>query len=268
MNAAGSWGARRLSLNAPHLTAPKHCWLEHQQCCVANAPRGFLQIAEYAVMTAQANVTVNLYLPGTYQLTLPTGKKLELVLQTDYPKTGLVNIRIIPAQTDAFTLAIRIPDWSAQNALTVNGAPQSGLTPDRYYRITRSWQAGDRIDLELDMCGRVARDTALQNMPINSGVSLAADKNAHICLKEIPAPKGFWLAFAVPLAGGGSIPMCDYSSVGEVYKQPIQDFGVPPKPGKRFEPLKPGTVPEGMEDFRVWLPAEGTPSAPTRGTMQ
>ena len=275
MNAAGSWGARRLSLAAPHLTAPKHCWLEHQQCCVANAPRGFLQIAEYAVMTAPDSVTINLYLPGTYHVTLPKGSKLELECRTDYPKTGTINIRINPAQTGTFTLALRIPDWSAQNTLSLNGEPQPGVTPDRYYRINRRWQAGDCITLELDMRGRVtrfsdstqkfvavergplvlARDTVLQNTPVTGAVALAAANDGHIALQEIPAPKGFWMAFAAPLAGGGTLPMCDYASTGEPYKQQIADLGAPPKPGQRFVPPQQGKVPAGMEDFRVWLPA-------------
>lgn len=283
MNSAGTWGVRRLALKAPHLPSPKHCWLEQHQCCVANAPRGLLQIAECAVMTARDGVVVNLYLPGTFKSALPGGGELELVAQTDYPEGGTVNLRMNPARAQKFSLALRIPDWSRQTTVKVNGAPLTGIQPGSYFNISRTWTAGDRIELALDMRGRVtrfpdanqkfvavergpvvlARDSLLPNTVMNPAVALAADQDGYVRLQARPAPKGFWMAFDAPLVGGGVIPLCDYSSVGEASKRQLADYYSPPKPGmQRLVVPKPGEVPAGMEDFQVWLPVAGGTSAP------
>jgi len=276
MNAAGTWGVRRLALKAPHLVSAKHCWLEHQQCCVANAPRGFLQVAECAVMTARDGVVVNLYVPGEFKSVLPAGGELELVAETDYPESGVVNLRVNPAHPQNFSIALRISDWSKQTTVKVNGSPLKGVKPDSYFKITRTWTAGDRIELQFDMRRRVARfpdagqkfvavergpvvlawDSALTNTAMNAAVDLATDKDGCVRLQARPAPAGFWMAFDAPLVGGGSLALCDYSSVGEVYKRQIADYYSPPKSGTRVVVPKLGSVPPGLEDFQVWLPVK------------
>lgn len=274
MNSAGTWGVRRLALKAPHLVSAKHCWLEHQQCCVANAPRGFLQALECAVMTARDGAVVNFFLPGTFKSALPSGGELELVVQTDYPEGGVVNLRVNLAHAQKFSIALRIPAWSKQTTIKVNGSPLKGIKSDSYFKISRTWIRGDRIELQLDMRGRVtrfpdasqkfvavecgpvvlARDSALTNSTMNAAVALAADKDGFIRLQTRPAPTGFWMAYDVPLVGGGSLTLCDYSSVGEAYKQQIADYYGPLKPGNKYIALKPNALLPGMEDFQVWLP--------------
>jgi hypothetical protein len=268
-------------LKAPHLVSSKHCWLEHQQCCVANAPRGFLQIAEYAVMTARDGVAVNLYIPGTFKSPLPAGGELALAVKTDYPESGTVNLRVNPGSPQNFSIALRIPEWSKQTIIKVNDSPLKDISPDSYFKISRMWKAGDRIELQLDLRGRVTRfpdaqqpfmavergpvvlalDSVFANSMTNAAVTLAADKDGYVPLKAHRTPKGFWMAFDVPLAGGGKLTLCDYSSVGECYKQPIADYFSPPKAGKKVIVPRPNLLPAGGEDFRVWLPAERVPSA-------
>ncbi|MCX6895506.1 MAG: glycoside hydrolase family 127 protein, partial [Verrucomicrobia bacterium] len=274
-NADGDWVAGHLSLKAAHVTAPMHCLLNHQHCCVANAPRGLLQAAEHAVMTGKDGATFNLYLPGDFALALPGGDKLKLAVQTDYPATGSIHITVNPATAKTFSVSLRIPDWSAKTTVKVNGQPLPGVKANSYFPIRREWKAGDRIELNLDLRGRVtkfpdaaqsfvavergplvlARDSLLRNDAVNSAVALAADKDGFIPLQPARAPKGFWLTFTAPLVGGGSIPMCDYASVGEIYKRQITNlFSSPARPGLPSAPPKPGVVADSAEDFRVWLP--------------
>jgi len=281
MNSAGTWGVRRLALKAPHLVSAKHCWMEHQQCCVANAPRGFLQAAECAVMTSPEGPVVNLYLPGIFKSPLPSGG--ELIVQTDYPESGTVNIRVNPARTQEFSVALRIPDWSKRTTIKVNGTPLTGIEPNSYFKINRTWASGDRIELQFDMRGRVtrfldanqkfmaiecgpvvlARDSAIANSTMDSTVALATDEEGCISLKARPAPAGFWMVFDAPLVNGGTVTLCDYSSVGEAYKQQIADYYSPPKSVKENIVPQPGVLPAGMENFQVWLPVKATDNLPT-----
>jgi len=281
MNSAGTWGARRLALKAPHLVSAKHCWLEHQQCCVANAPRGFLQAEECAVMRSPDGPLVNLYLPGTFKNALPAGG--ELVVQTDYPESGTVNIRVDPSRAQKFSIALRIPDWSRRTTIKANGTPLKGVEPDSYFKISRTWTAGDCIELQFDMRGRVtrfpdpgqkfvaiergpvvlARDSAMADSRMNAAVDLVTDDDGCVRLSARPAPAGFWMAFDAPLVNGEKVTLCDYSSVGEAYKQQIADYYSPPKSAGQSVAPSPGMLPAGMEDFQVWMPVKDTDSLTT-----
>jgi hypothetical protein len=101
----------------------------------------------------------------------------------------------------------------------------------------------------------LARDSLLEQSPINDAVALAIGRGNEIELRKARSPQGVWMTFDVPLADGGIIKMCDYSSVGEAYKQRMPDlYTSPPKPEMHGKLRVPGIVPPGMEDFRVWLP--------------
>ena len=55
-----------------------------------------------------------------------------------------VRIQVDPEQKEQFILSLRIPSWSVENSLKVNGEPldvTSGMTV-----IDRQWQAGDTVE--------------------------------------------------------------------------------------------------------------------------
>jgi DUF1680 family protein len=126
-------------------------------CCVSSGPRGLLLTPEWAVMSGPAaEVVVNLYCPGTAAVKLPNGKKLMIVQETGYPVTGLVTLTVQPEEPSSFALKLRIPEWSRQTALKVNGEPVK-CQPGSYATIKRKWQANDNVTLELDLRGRIIR---------------------------------------------------------------------------------------------------------------
>ena len=57
-----------------------------------------------------------------------------------------------------FALALRIPAWSEETALTVNG--QAVAVTKGYTQIERTWSAGDTVELLLDMRTQVVRPIA------------------------------------------------------------------------------------------------------------
>ena len=103
---------------------------------------------------------VNLYAPGSATITLPSGVRVEIEQQTDYPITGTIHLTVRPDRRRAtFPLKLRIPAWSAQSRLTVNGKDAGiALLPGTYATVTRHWNAADVLELTLDMRGTVVRD--------------------------------------------------------------------------------------------------------------
>jgi DUF1680 family protein len=123
-------------------------------CCAANGPRGIGSLAEWAVMRSSESIYINYYGPNTTQVFSPSGTKMTLTQRTDYPTDGAVNITVAEvSQRSAFPIRLRIPVWSRNTILKVNGAstPCAGGT---YCEIHKEWTSGDSIVLDLDMSAR------------------------------------------------------------------------------------------------------------------
>eukprot|EP00039_Didymoeca_costata_P011282 m.157630 g.157630 ORF g.157630 m.157630 type:complete len:854 (-) comp15121_c3_seq2:179-2740(-) len=121
-------------------------------CCSVNAPRMYGMLAEWALMTENTspttapNMIVNFYGPCT--MTLP--KIAKLVQTTEYPYDDRVSIAVTPDTTTEFGIKLRIPAWSQNSTVTVNGKEQTGVTAGQYLLLKRTWSTGDTIELEFD----------------------------------------------------------------------------------------------------------------------
>jgi DUF1680 family protein len=120
-------------------------------CCSVNAPRGPAMLAEWALMRAPDGAALNYYGPSTLETDLPSGNRLRLRQSGGYPKSGNVSVTVEPEHPEAFTLRLRIPQWSAQTRVTVNGEAVGPCVPGSYLAISREWRHGDRIRVRLDM---------------------------------------------------------------------------------------------------------------------
>ncbi|HUU26963.1 MAG TPA: beta-L-arabinofuranosidase domain-containing protein [archaeon] len=227
-------------------------------CCSANGPRGLLVAPQVAVMASSEGPVVNLYSTGMAYIRLPSGNRVEIAQETDYPLQETVTIRVHPEWPERFTLRLRVPAWSGQTVITVSGAQVSDVTPGSYARVTGSWDTGDTVTLKLDLRGRVirdpggseqiaimrgpimlARDSRLGNEDVDTELQRpVADEEGFIELQpDTPPSKAFWMVFKVPVVEDpasretGSkrlIRMCDYSSAGNTWDRDAR--------------------------FRVWLP--------------
>jgi len=138
-------------------------------CCPPNVARILTSVPGYFYAASKDEVYVNLYAQGTGKMRV-SGTDLELVQTTEYPWKGDVKIEVKPAREAAFTLAVRIPGWVLNRpvptdlysymeppgddvSLTVNGQNVElphGLDKG-YALITRTWKAGDVVELSLPM---------------------------------------------------------------------------------------------------------------------
>jgi DUF1680 family protein len=128
-------------------------------CCATNGPRGIGCLAEWAIMRSADAIIVNFYGPLTAVLTSPPGPALTLTQQTDYPASGAVMITVEVSSSALFTIQLRIPAWSRNSKVAVNGIPVS-CQRGAYCSVTREWNTGDTIALVLDMAIRVSKGAA------------------------------------------------------------------------------------------------------------
>ena len=203
-------------------------------CCNLNGPMGLAYIPYVAVMTSEEGPIVNLYNAGEVNMNTRT-QPLQLTIDTDFPQTGHVVINVNPEKAENFTMKLRIPSWSQNTALSVNGEKVEA-TPGTYAELNRKWNPGDRIEIDFDMTCRVinaplgsnragdnfqavvrgpivlARDENI-DPNFDQPVAIQADENGVVAITPVqPTLPSTKMEFLVPTSEG-DIHMVDYASV-------------------------------------------------------
>jgi DUF1680 family protein len=195
-------------------------------------------------MTNIDGPVVHLYNPGTAEMSLQSKNHVRLVQETDYPAGDTVTITLEPKNAETFTLALRIPAWSAQNSLSINNIPWAGeIKPGDYARIRRKWASGDRVELKLDLRGRrIAEPSGKNFVALARGpIVLALDSRfypdkpathleippmdgSHVKLvpnvsaaKKVGVRLAFDAAFSTADRKEYRITLCDFASAGNTW---------------------------------------------------
>jgi DUF1680 family protein len=137
-------------------------------CCPSNLARLIPQISGMIYSHTDEDIFCALYAGSSTDITLADGK-VRLVQSTGYPFDGKVSIEVTPEyEGKEFTLWLRIPTWNTDRfipgdlyryaddirssaCLKVNGKKVRAESQEGYVPVRRSWKAGDKVELELDM---------------------------------------------------------------------------------------------------------------------
>jgi DUF1680 family protein len=120
-------------------------------CCPPNTVRTIAQISNYFYSHSEKGVWFNLYGGNKLDTKLADGSSLKLVQETDYPWNGNVTIRITEAPRKNLSLFLRIPGWSDNSHITINGQSINTMATAGYVELNRKWSKNDVILLELPM---------------------------------------------------------------------------------------------------------------------
>ena len=149
-NQEGDWGLRRLRMSHVHIPAMNH-FLEHHQCCTDNLPRGLFQAAEATLMSKDGNIYLGLFNDGQGDVGLPSGNKVTVKLEGDFLSTSSVKATISMDKPENIDFYIRIPQWSDNTVVKVNGTRQNNEEKNNWLLISRKWENGDVIKIEFDL---------------------------------------------------------------------------------------------------------------------
>lgn len=227
-------------------------------CCSVNGPRGLGMVSDWALMRDEEGLVLNWYGPSRMQAELRSGLTVALTQQTEYPRCGRVGIRVDPSEAAEFALKLRVPYWSQQTTVRVNGAAASKADAGAYLTLTRHWQPGDTIDLELDLSMHYWRgeEECRDKVSIFRGpVLLTYDRRLNaVDPDEVPALDAAALrgnlveaeamvALDVAAADGRKLRLCDFASAGEggsPYRSWLRVANAPQTPFSRENPLRSG----------------------------
>jgi DUF1680 family protein len=235
-------------------------------CCLSSGPRGISLIPTFALSTDADGIVVNLYEADAAKLQLRDGTPVTVITETKYPSDGKVRITLLPESRKSFALKLRIPAWSQNSVVQVNGKKVKAQPgPDGYVALRREWKKGDQVQLALKLEPRViigdhknegriavlygplvlAVDEALLEggaCPLNAiGVPSAKLAALHFAPKAAPKQLKSW-------------PGAEVFRINGVACKPTGSL-------KAGAPLKLGLVPfadagaTGTE-YKIWLPYE------------
>ncbi|HEY9291515.1 MAG TPA: beta-L-arabinofuranosidase domain-containing protein [Microlunatus sp.] len=125
-------------------------------CCPPNVTRLMASLQHYlATVSGDDTITIQQYATGRLSAQLGTAS-VRLSMRTDLPWHGRVVITIDQAAGEDWALALRIPSWSPQPEMLINGEPQPVKADDSgYLSVRRTWQPGDTIEVIMELTPRV-----------------------------------------------------------------------------------------------------------------
>lgn len=151
-------------------------------CCPPNVARTVASVGGYAYAEGDGAIWVNLYIQGTVQ-TEVGGRPVRLRVATEYPWDGQVELRPELDQPTSFELRLRIPGWCEEPTVAVNGEQVRQPELERGYVVLhRTWQNGDRVNLELPM--EVRRVMAHPRVGANAGRAAFERGPVVYCFEE------------------------------------------------------------------------------------
>jgi len=158
--AAQSPDGRRLRYFCP-FEGPREYFDKDSYCCPNNFRRIISELPGMIYYRSPGGVMVNLYTPSTATIKLDDDISLDLRQETDYPNTGKVVIHVSPSQQTEFSLQLRIPGWCSEASISVNGKPH-GVAGPGFTTIERTWETGDKVELNMPMPWRLVRGRKAQ----------------------------------------------------------------------------------------------------------
>lgn len=115
-------------------------------CCPPNLARTIAEVADYMYCINKKGLYLNLY--GGNTLKTPS---ISLNEETGYPWDGKIKLTVDHAQTEAFSIFLRIPAWCHGATLRINGKQIPVAPVLGYAEIHRVWKPGDIVLLDLPM---------------------------------------------------------------------------------------------------------------------
>lgn len=233
-------------------------------CCPPNIARLIASIGGYIYSEAEDAAYVHLYVSSSASLDIG-GRPVVIIQESRYPWDGHIKVTVQPEESFPFTLNLRIPGWCRSAELKVNGETISldGTVKKGYAQVTRTWNPGDVIELNLYMpvekveahpaVSQTAGCVALQRGPV---VYCLEQADNPVPLHTIVLPKEAEIepVYDENLLGGvvklvGSALVADSSDWDQLYRPTptrYKPFNITAIPYYAWDHREPG-------EMRVWV---------------
>lgn len=119
-------------------------------CCTANMHQGWPKFASHLWMsTPDGGLASVSYAPCEVTAPVGDGGEVTLTVETEYPFEDQVTLQVDPETATEFPLELRIPEWTEDPTVTLPDGERVTADPGSYQTVTREWEPGDRVELDL-----------------------------------------------------------------------------------------------------------------------
>jgi len=117
-------------------------------CCPPNIARLIASLPGYVYTKSYDGIWMHLYTENSAKIEW-NNNVIELDVKTNYPWDGDINITV--NSNAKFSLFLRIPGWVKEYSILVNNHEEKPEIINRYAKLERNWEKGDRVKLSLNM---------------------------------------------------------------------------------------------------------------------
>lgn len=121
-------------------------------CCPTNVARTLASLHGYLATSDDDGLQIHQYAPCEIRAELPGGRAASVDVETAYPESGTVRVRIAADADAPWTLTLRVPAWAEGATLTEGGRTRPA--GPGVVSVRRAFRAGDEIVLDLPMTPR------------------------------------------------------------------------------------------------------------------
>ena len=196
-------------------------------CCACIGAGGTALFPLVSVLAQDDGFVLNEYSNGRITATTPNGNPVNLTIGGRFADEGHATTTLVLNTPETFTLRLRVPAWSHEPTVTVNGETTAAVKG--YLDLTREWKDGDTVTLDLHpevemqtLNGKVAftfgplvlaRDEQKEEGSIESPVTPVLH-NGCLIVNQLDAEEGETVRFTLKTEGGDLL-LTDYASCGK-----------------------------------------------------
>ncbi|MCQ2142717.1 MAG: glycoside hydrolase family 127 protein [Bacteroidales bacterium] len=134
-----------------HLNESKYPPMCYNTCCEIQATAFYGMMPEYLYSVAEDGIYVNTFAQSESEFEIG-GKKVKLTMDTTFPYSGDVSLKVSAEEPVPMKLRLRIPSWTEGKVkVYVNGKVEAVGVPGSFLTMDREWKDGDSISVSFPM---------------------------------------------------------------------------------------------------------------------
>jgi len=184
-------------------------------CCPPNVARIIASLGDYIYSTSESGIWIHQYIGNNTKIDLDSNL-ISISQISGFPWKGEVKIKLNLSKSQKFSLFLRIPGWSFDADLKINGIKYSkDLRNGKYVEILRNWLDNDEIELNFRMMPTFVESdprikgnrnrVAISNGPLIYCFEQKDNKNIDIFKAVISKNQRLMVMFETDLLGGVNI---------------------------------------------------------------
>ena len=117
-------------------------------CCVGSSLESHSKYAETIYAHTSNVFYVNLFIPSEANW---KEKGVVVKQETAFPDEARTRLTVDVKKKTLFTMALRVPEWTTNAVVKINGKPVVVEVIDGYIQLARQWKKGDTVEMEMPM---------------------------------------------------------------------------------------------------------------------